>query len=334
MTTLLKENEKFDETFLLKAISSGKTRGGNPFVALTLGTPQRDFEARLWDTDLDSLPALFPGDPVNASGLTVLYQERIQLKVDTIKKETSSVDPRSLYPSSEFSEEDLVKSWRKWVKRIGDDNLRALFKRIEMDADFMNAFFRSPAAVTMHHARIGGLAEHSLGVCGLASAVQERYTWLRGDILIAGGLLHDLGKTREYATSRSFQVTAEGRLMGHISMGYPMLERYIEKVPGFPGDLATELYHIIISHHGKLELGSPRAPSTPEALVVHYADDLDAKLDMLRASRVSCHDGKGDPSGEYVRGLGRFFMFPGDDIPEAGKAPASGGSDDDQGTLF
>ncbi|GBE15255.1 MAG TPA: HD domain-containing protein [Proteobacteria bacterium] len=335
MTTLFKENEKFNRTFLLKAISSGKTRGGKPFVTLTLGTPQQDFEGRLWDTDLETLPSLLPGDPVNAAGTAVLYQERIQLKVDRIAGETSAIDPRSLYPSSEFSEEELGISWRKWVKKITDENLNALFAAIERDGAFMKDFLRSPAAVTMHHARIGGLAEHSLGVCALAGAVGEKYTWLRPDILIAGALLHDIGKVREYEIARAFQVSTEGRLMGHIALGIPMLKSYIEKVPGFPEALALELYHIILSHHGKLELGSPKAPSIPEALVVHYADDLDAKLDMLRASRISSsREGAGDPPGEYVRGLGRFFLFPGDEKPVIRKNPSGKTGADDQGKLF
>lgn len=334
MTTLFKENERFNRTFLLKAISSGKTRGGNPFVSLTLGTPQQDFEGRLWDTDMETLPSLLPGDPVNASGTAVLYQDRIQLKVEKILKETSGVDPRSLYPSSTFSEEELGMMWRKWVKRIDNESLKALFAAVGRDGAFMKAFLRSPAAVTMHHARIGGLAEHSLGVCGMACAVGEKYTWLRPDILIAGGLLHDIGKIREYEAARTFQVSTEGRLMGHISLGIPMLKGYIEKVPGFPEDFAIELYHIILSHHGKLELGSPKAPSTPEALVVHYADDLDAKLDMLRASRLSSRDGPGDSPGEYVRGLGRFFLFPGDEKPGVLENPAAKPAADDQGKLF
>ncbi len=223
--------------------------------------------------------------------------------------------------------------------------LRALFAQIRKDGGFTDAFFLSPAAVTMHHARIGGLAEHSLGALRIAQAVADIHPWLDRDVLTAGCLLHDVGKVKEYAIGHAFEVTLEGRLVGHIAAGVSMVEGWSSKVRGFSERLLMELTHIVISHHGQLEHGSPKTPATPEALVVHFADDLDAKLDMLATAGAAV---AGDDRNReaYVKGLRRSFLFF-RDVAVFGPEPTvtgergsahrdtgRGSSDDDQGKLF
>ncbi len=332
----LKENENFEGVFLLKDISESRTRAGKPYLALVLGNSESDYVARMWDMEMKSLPSLDQGDAVNVKGTTVLYQDQIQLKVDSIARETGSVDSRRLYPSSSYSEDQLRSEFNRKIDKISDSDLGSLMGVVEKDGDFMNRFFTSPAAVTMHHASIGGLAEHTLGVCTIAESVADAYPWLRRDIIIAGSLLHDIGKVQEYEVGSSFEVTIHGQLLGHISIGYAMLEKWISEVPDFPAGLALEVKHIILSHHGQLEYGSPKVPVIPEAMVVHFADDLDAKLDMLRTAQATAGKEGREVAGSYVRGLGRFFFFPGDGGAEEGE-PASGtGADDkdDQGKLF
>lgn len=334
MAQLFRENENFESIFLLKEISESRTRGGKPYLALTLGNSESDYTARMWDMEMKSLPSLAQGDAVRVKGTAVLYQEQIQLKVDAISREMSNVDMRLLYPSSRFTEDQLRSGFSKMVKCLKDEKLLAVLSEVEKDSDFFDRFFNSPAAVAMHHARIGGLAEHTLEVARLALSVADQYSGLRRDLVLAGSLLHDVGKVREYDISGSFGVTMDGQMLGHITMGIVMLDAWIKRAGGLEEDF-LELKHIVLSHHGQLEHGSPKMPAIPEALVVHFADDLDAKLDMLRdAAAGACGEGR-DAAGAYVRGLRRFFFFGADtrtasDEPESPEGPGS----DDQGSLF
>ncbi len=315
MTNNFVANERFDKLFLLKGLDERRTRNGKPYLTLVLGTPDSSFEGRIWDMDLKSLPGLVEGDPVKAVGVTQLYQERIQLIVETISKVDAPVDPREIFPATEMSEEQLRTGFNEAVTLVQDSHLRSLFTAMEADTPIHQAFFRSPAAITMHHARIGGLAEHSLGVYRLAVAAAETAPWLDKDLLITGALLHDIGKIIEYEVAGDFRYSLQGKLVGHISLGASLVEKWIGTIPGFPERLALEVIHIILAHHGQLEYGSPKAPATAEALVIHFADDLDAKLDMIRDA------GAGEGTEEaFVRGLRRSFLYRNDQ----GEGPSTG----------
>jgi 3'-5' exoribonuclease len=304
MTTQFAANERFDKLFLLKGIDERRTRNGKPYLTLVLGTPDNSFEGRVWDMDLKSLPGLVEGDPVKAVGVTQLYQERLQLIVETISKVDGPVDPREIFPAAEMSETQLRTEFQDAVNKIQDTNLKSLFTAMERDTSIFEAFFTSPAAITMHHARIGGLAEHSLGVCNLALAAAETATWLDKDLLITGALLHDIGKILEYEVAGDFRYSLQGKLVGHISLGASLVEKWIGTIPGFPERLALEVIHILLAHHGQLEYGSPKTPATAEALVIHFADDLDAKLDMIK--EAGSEEGTEEA---FVRGLRRSFLY-------------------------
>jgi len=297
-------NERFSQLFLLKNIEERTTKNGKPYLSLVLGTPEGDFEGRFWDMDARALPGLVEGDPVKVGGVVQLYQDRIQLIADGIEKVETSVDPREIYPSSVVPEEKLREDFRAFVGGVGDGDLRTLMEEMEKDQKIFGAFFTTPAARAMHHAWIGGLAQHSIDVCRMALAVSNVSPGLDRDLLIVGALLHDIGKTAEYEVAGDFRYTLDGKLVGHIVRGVTLVQRWIEGIPGFPERLSLDLLHIILSHHGQLELGSPKLPATPEALVIHYCDDLDAKLDMIR-SAASATQG---PEG-FVRGLRRIFQF-------------------------
>ena len=344
MALNLRENQPFEGIFLLKQITEARTKNGSPYLAMLLGSPEMDLEGRMWDTALDSLGGLASGDPVRVRGTAVLYQERLQAKVDSLVREKDPVDPRLLYPSTTIPEGELRRELALRASSLKDPDLEALFRVVQADRPFMEAFLVSPAAVVMHHARIGGLAEHSLGVCRLAESVAAIWPMLDRDLLMAGSLLHDIGKVREYSMGNAFQVTLEGRLVGHITAGVTMLEAWCSRIAGFPERLRMELAHIIISHHGQLEHGSPKTPATPEALVIHFADDLDAKLDMLAVSAGAAVGEEGSREA-FVRGLRRSFIFRGERTAEperAGTAASPSAArrsslpkeEDDQGKLF
>lgn len=335
------ENQSFNRVFLLKNIQEYRTRQGKPYLALVLGTAQGEIEARVWDMAMSSLPGLDAGDPVRAEGSATSYQDRLQLNVDRLEMVSEPVDPRELYPGSRQPEAQLRQEFSRHVSSLSHPDLVRFFDVVTADDIFMDAFFLSPAAVQMHHARIGGLAEHSIGVCDIARAVAGIQHWLSEDLLITGGLLHDIGKIREYEIGGDFRYSMEGRLVGHISLGLEMARDWMAKVPELSRETRLDIAHLILGHHGRKEFGSPVEPATPEALVVHYADDLDAKLDMLKTAADETGSGEA-----YVRGLRRMFVF-GDrgagEEPPAGRPETTGESSgersgtakpDDQGKLF
>ena len=304
MTTTIAPNAPFDRIFLLKGIDERRTRAGKPYLTMILGTSEGTWDGRVWDMEMNSLPGLLEGDPVQVKGSAQLYQEKIQLIVEEISKVDQPVDPRSIYPSTSASEKQLREEFNNFVEGIEEPALKTLMEAMLEDKAFSDAFFACPAAITMHHARIGGLAEHSLNVCRLAHASVAVAPWLHRDLLTAGALLHDIGKVLEYEVAGDFRYTLEGKFQGHIVKGHSLVEKWISRIPEFPERLSLDVLHILLSHHGQLEFGSPKAPVTAEALVVHFADDLDAKLDMVKSAGE-------EPGTEeaFVRGLRRSFLY-------------------------
>jgi 3'-5' exoribonuclease len=297
-------NEPFDRIFLLKGIDERRTKTGKPYLAVILGTPEGTWDGRVWDMGMSSLPGLLEGDPVQVKGSAQLYQERIQLIVENISMVDEPVDPRNIYPATSASETQLRDDFNNLVEGIEEPALKSLMDTMLKDRTITNAFFTCPAAITMHHARIGGLAEHSLNVCKLAHACIVTSPWLERDLLTVGSLLHDIGKVMEYQVAGDFRFTLEGKFLGHIVQGHSLVEKWIRQIPNFPERLALDVLHILLSHHGQLEYGSPKTPVTAEALVIHFADDLDAKLDMVKTAGE-------DPGTEeaFVRGLRRSFLY-------------------------
>jgi 3'-5' exoribonuclease len=301
MTNQFEPNERFDRIFLLKVIDERRTKNGKPYLAVVLGTSEGTWDGRVWDMGMSSLPGLVEGDPVQAKGSAQLYQEKIQLIVENISRVDKPVNPRSIYPATTASEKQLRGDFLGLVEGIKDPALRTLMETMLKDKTITDAFFKCPAAITMHHARIGGLAEHSINVCRFAHASASVAPWLDLDLLTVGSLLHDIGKI---LVSGDFRFTLEGKFLGHIVQGHSLVEKWIRQIPDFPERRALDVLHILLSHHGQLEYGSPKTPTTAEALVIHFADDLDAKLDMVKTAGE-------EPGTEeaFVRGLRRSFLF-------------------------
>jgi 3'-5' exoribonuclease len=304
MTTIFSPNETFDRIFLLKGIDERRTKTGKPYLALILGTAEGTWDGRVWDMRMSSLPGLVEGDPVKAKGSAQLYQERIQLILEKISMVDEPVDPRSLYPATMASERQLRDDFNSFVEEIEEPVLKTLMETMLKDRTISDAFFTCPAAIPLHHARIGGLAEHSLNVCRFAHASVAIAPWLERDLLTVGSLLHDIGKVMEYKVAGDFRFTLEGKFLGHIVQGHSLVKKWIRQIPDFPERLALDVLHILLSHHGQLEYGSPKTPATAEALVIHFADDLDAKLDMVKMAGE-------EPGTEeaFVRGLRRSFLY-------------------------
>jgi len=177
-----------------------------------------------------------------------------------------------------------VKDLSATAAGIGNTHLRQLMNAFLADRAFMDSFRRAPAAKALHHNYIGGLLEHVVELIALSRDVAKHFPGIDMDLVIVGAFLHDIGKVRELSVRKSIEYTTEGRLLGHISLGYEMLADKIKAIPGFPAELTMLLKHIMLSHHGEYEFGSPKRPKIQEAIIINYLDDLAAKISNFRST--------------------------------------------------
>ncbi len=260
------------------------TREGKQFLRLELGDRTGTVEARMWDGFEDSAAAIARDDFVKIQARVELYRNKTQLSIDRLRRaELSEVDPADYFPHTAEDIEELYGRLRGFVAAVGNPWLRHLLESVVEDAEIVPKLKRAPAAKTMHHAYLGGLLEHVVSLCGLCRAVAGHYPEADADLLLTGAILHDIGKIEELSYERSFAYTTEGELMGHITLGLELIGKKIDSIEGFPPALRTLVQHLILSHHGRYEFGSPKLPMFREALMLHYLDDLDSKMGALRA---------------------------------------------------
>jgi 3'-5' exoribonuclease len=219
-------------------------------------------------------------DCVEVEGVISEYRGDLQIVISSIKKADSGGIDYSYFIRSlpEGNKQNLVLELEEIIGLVENKFLKSLLGLFFKDKKIFEDFNKSAAAVKYHHAYSGGLIEHSVKVAKNCIMVSGNYPDLNKDLLIAGALLHDIGKIEEYYTGLTIKITDEGNLLGHIAMGYGMVREKVKEIEGFPDKTAKELLHIIISHHGYKEFGSPRVPETPEAFVVYHMDHLDADI--------------------------------------------------------
>jgi 3'-5' exoribonuclease len=255
-------------------------------------------------------------DVVRIKGELRQYQGAYELHVGTIVKlNEKEYDPAQFLPSSNGRTEDVYEEIVGMVGGITNEHLRSLLQRIFGDETFRERFMRAPAARVWHHSYLGGLAQHVRDMARLAERAAEVYPEIDRDLLIGGVLVHDLGKIEELQVTNRIDYSDSGRLLGHITLGVEFIGRQIAAIEGFPADLALKLKHMILSHHGTLEHGSPVVPMTPEAILLHYLDNLDAQVrgTLQVMERDAGHFGKWT---EYVKMLDRF-IYRGDEMNES-----------------
>jgi 3'-5' exoribonuclease len=282
----LKEGDTFNGCLLALEASFKTSAKGSEYLELKLGDASGDLKAFLWDLraiegDLDQVAA---DAFLKVKGQVSAYNGRLQMRLDKLRPardeevgDLSRFFATSSRPLAEMTgelDEAIAGTRDPWIKRL-------LELLLVEDAGLRAAFCKAPAAKSMHHSFLGGLLEHTLSVLGMAERACIHYPDLNRDLVVAGVLLHDLGKTAELTYERGFGYSDEGNLVGHISMQAEWIGRAIAAIPDFPGDLRLQILHIVLSHHGRLEFGSPVLPKTPEALLVHYLDDLDGKLEAM-----------------------------------------------------
>ena len=277
------EGRAFDTFFLLLTKQTRSTKANKPYLNLILCDKTGQLEGRVWDpTDPRIARDVEQGDIVKARGSVSLFDGRLQMKVEQLRKAApGEADKSDMLPATTCNVDALWSELHGFVATFTEPNLKLLLTTLLAEPAIAQAYREAPAARQLHHAFLGGLLEHVVSLLRLAERVLPNYPILNRDLLLTGVILHDIGKVYELAWDTGFEYTVEGTLLGHIQMGIELVEKTIDKLPNFPPRLRTLIVHMILSHHGKLEFGSPKLPMIPEALVLNFVDDLDAKMQAV-----------------------------------------------------
>ncbi len=306
----LKEGDAFQGFLLALEAAYKVSTKGSEYLELKVGDASGDLKAFLWDVRAISgdMEAVRADAFLWVKGTVTSYNGRLQLKLDKARfaADAEVGDFSAFFPMSTRPVPEMLAELDAWLDSVRDPWIAQLLKGFfREDAELRAAFALAPAAKSMHHAFLGGLLEHSLSVLGMAERACAHYPGLNRDLVLAGALLHDVGKTAELSYQRSVGYTDAGNLLGHIALESEWISSAVGKIAGFPEMLRLQILHIVLSHHGRLEFGSPVLPKTPEALLVHYLDDLDGKLEvMFRAIKDEAGSGSWSP---YSRALERMI---------------------------
>ena len=310
------ENQSIDSVFLVVEKRMAETRSGTPYLRLRLSDRTGEIEGRVWEQASELERDFEKDDFIRSKGRVTTYQDSLQLVIHHIERiPESTIDPSNFLPTSASDIETMWDELTSVAEGIGNRNLRDLLSAFLQDSEFSNRFKRAPAAKKLHHVYVGGLLEHTVYLCRLVLAVSEIYPSLNRDILLTGAILHDIGKTEELTYERSFDYSDEGRLLGHVVIGIEMLGEKIATLRGFPEELALNLRHMILSHHGQYVWGSPKRPKTLEAIILHHLDDMDAKFNGVM-NFLEKHIRPDSRWTEHHRVFDQFFYQP--DFEESG----------------
>jgi 3'-5' exoribonuclease len=328
------EGIEIKDKFLVKRKILGETQNRKPYLNLQLKDRTGELDARVWEKVHELSREFNQGDVVKIIAKVVNYQGRVQLKVYDIEPAAQEeVDWSDFLPASKYNSDELTRRISEIVSEFKSKHLRSLIRSFLKDKKFMREFTLASAAKALHHCCLGGLLEHTWSVMELALAVASRYPLINKDILVTGAFLHDIGKVQELTFRQGFDYSTEGRLIGHITMGAEMLDKKISQIKNFPPELALQLKHMILSHHGVYEYGSPKRPKTIEALALYYIDDLDAKISGFEQELSASYDPESGWTG-FSRILDRFIFrdprLTGQKEAEAAEPETDG----DQPTLF
>ena len=326
----LKEGDWVDTTYLVTSKQVSIARNGVTYLSLKLADKTGEIDGKLWD-NAESVAGVFEReDFVRVKGVAANYQGSMQLKLKLLEKVAdSTVDLANFLETTPRDRDDMLRGLQATAEGLGNIHLRRLMQSFLNDKEFIELFRRTPAAKSLHHNYIGGLMEHIVELIALSRDVAHHFPGVDIDLLTVGAFLHDIGKVKELSVRKSIEYTTVGRLLGHISLGYEMVAERINGIPGFPAELAMLLKHIMLSHHGEYEFGSPKRPKIQEAIIINYLDDLAAKINNFQATLRKENVGAGDWTGYskmHDRYLYRQAEYSGSEEPEAQEPGSRPGS--------
>lgn len=282
----LKANENFTAIFRVQSKEARQKRTGESYLSMMIADRTGEIDAKMWDGVAEVIETFDRDDFIKVRGLMQIYNNRPQVTIYKLRRaEPHEFELADFFPASHRDPAEMWLELRAAVAAVKNDCIRALLDLFLDDPEIAARYKIAPAAKTIHHAFRSGLLEHVLSLVNLAKVVvphyAERYS-VDYDLVIAGAVLHDIGKIHELSYDGSFSYSAEGQLLGHIAIAIRMLSEKVAKIPAFPPELRNLIEHLILSHHGQLEYGSPKVPIFPEALLLHYLDDLDSKMECMR----------------------------------------------------
>lgn len=300
----LREGVKIEDVFLVASKSIATTRNGSTYLRMRLADKTGEIEAVKWEITETETARLSEDDYIFVSATASTYRDSLQLTIDSFRKTDDDIDPADFLRCSTRDIEQMMTELRELLQNISNPHLKHLLRLFLEDDDFAIKFRQAPAAKTNHHACVGGLLEHTLSVTKMCVELAELYPQLDRDLLLTGAALHDIGKIEEFNWAGSIKYSEAGVLVGHLVGGAMMVKQAADKIDGFDPLLSTALQHLILSHHGLREYGSPKLPKSIEALALHCADDLDAKIAMFEQA-IEESDGNGD-NGLFTK---RHFLL-------------------------
>lgn len=297
--------ELVDSTFIVSQKQVKKKKNGEDYCTATFQDRSGTVEGVLWTEVYLATKDFSEGDLVKVKGVLKEYRGAKQLIVDELARVQvdEETDLSDYIKSTRKDIEGMFSEVLEFIQSLENKHLKQLLRLFMSNKEFVNGYKTSTAAVRYHHAFQGGLLEHSLNVTKICDRMTDIYDNLNRDLLIAGAILHDVGKIKEYSSGVNLKMTNTGRLLGHITIGYGWVMEKIKEIKGFPSDLSDRLLHIILSHHGHLEYGSPKRPKIMEAFIVYHSDHLDGDIGGFNIILENTSD-ENDWS-EYVRNFAR-----------------------------
>lgn len=279
----LQPNSDITAVFLVLAKDVRQKKTGEPYLSLTLGDRTGDIDGKMWDNVEDLLDTFDRDDFVKIRGRVQIFQNKPQFTIHRLAKvDEREVDLGDFFPVSARDREEMWAELRGIVNSFTNPHLKALLNLMLDDEEIGRRYKLAPAAKSIHHAWLGGLIEHVLSLLTLAEFTAKHYVGVDRDLLLTGVVLHDIGKIEELHYERSFGYTNSGQLLGHIVIAMRMIDDKLRQLPDFPPKLRLLVEHMVLSHHGELEYGSPKTPLFLEALLLHHLDNLDSKMESMR----------------------------------------------------
>lgn len=305
-----KEGDRVDEFFMVKSSKLSETRAGKPCLFLDLADKSGEIAGPVWEHAEQVAKFCQPGNFVHLKGQVQSYRDNLQLRIEEIGAvPRENVNLADFVASSRHSLEDMGHEIQAIIATVENSWVRKLMNRFFGNGGIWEHFQTAPAAKGIHHAYVGGLLEHCLSMARVADMLAGHYAGVDRSILLAGVMFHDIGKLIELQENTGVvDYTVAGRLKGHLVMGSEMVAEAASKIKDFPEELLVQIQHLILSHHGRLEFGSPTVPMTPEAFLLSFIDDLDSKMNLIEQLRRK-QTGKGPQWSEYQRSLERFLYL-------------------------
>lgn len=292
--------------YLCKEKSMFRTKAGKNYLSLMLQDKTGTVTAKVWELNVQ-IGEFAKGDFIKIDAQVNTFQGDLQLNIQRLRKsEEGEYDPADYSPASEIDPDTMYQEVLGWIQKVSEPHLAQLLSHFYQDDEKLAQRIRiHPAAKSVHHNFIGGFLEHVTSVTRLADFLAQSYHPVNRDLIITAALLHDIGKLWELNPMPAGDYSRQGQLLGHIMIGYDMVRDAIRDIADFPPELALQLEHIILSHHGELEFGSPKVPMTMEAMVIHLADNTDAKMKMVE--EFLKNDQNSGEWTDYNRYLSRTF---------------------------